>query len=258
MEEVFETQKYMQNLDRFVMGLKEKYLSVEEAYKKLLTKFFTPLEFEYRVRKELNRYLALEFNVFSLFPICENTISDIIAFLLNPEGAHGQGYLFLKEFLEVLKEKNEVLKEKLEAFEILDVFSEVYVVREKSTYTGRRIDIFIKLPGFTIGIENKPWAGEQDRQLIDYSKFLEEVKEKESLLIYLDGYGREAKSIGEAKEILKKEGKFLEVSYNNFLKHWLKKCYTVCEAEKVRMFLKDFINWIEANFKEEVSEDERK
>jgi len=240
------------------MGPENKYLSAEEDYRRYLIKFFTPLEIEYRVRKKLNRYLAMDFNVFFLFPINEDTISDIIAFLLNPAESHGQGYSFLKEFLEVLKEKNEVLNKKLETLEIWNMLSEVYVIRERTTYTGRRIDIFVKLPGFVIGIENKPWAGEQVNQLTDYSKFLEEVKEKENLLIYLDGYGRESRSIGEEKELLKKEGKFLEVSYNNFLQPWLRRCYNVCKAEKIRMFLKDFINWIDVNFKdykEEVDND---
>jgi len=61
----------------------------------------------------------------------------------------------------------------------------------------------------------------------------------------------------QTKEKLKQEGKFLEVSYNNFLKPWLIKCYKECEAEKVRWFLKDFANWIENNF-EEVENDEGK
>lgn len=240
------------------MGSENKYLSAEEDYRRYLIKFFSPLEIEYRVRKKINRYLAMDFNVFFLFPINENTISDIIAFLLDPEASHGQGYLFLKLFLEVLKEKNEVLNKKLETFEICNTHPEVWVIREKATYTGRSIDIFVKLPGFVIGIENKPWAKEQDKQLTDYYEFLEKAKEKDHLLIYLDGYGRESKTIGEEKEFLKKEGKFLELSYNKFLKPWLKRCYSVCKAEKVKIFLKDFINWLEVKFKDdkkEVSDD---
>jgi len=236
-------------LERFTMEPENKYLSAEEDYKRYLIKFFTPLEIKYSVIKEINRYLAIDFNVFFLFSINENKISDIIAFLLDPKASHGQGYLFLKQFLEVLKEKNEILNKKLENFEIWNTHPEVCVIREKVTYTKRSIDIFIKLPGFVIGIENKPWAKEQDKQLTDYYEYLEKVKEKDHLLIYLDGYGRESKTIGEERESLKKEGKFLELSYNNLLKPWLERCYSECKAEKVKMFLKDFINWLEVEFK---------
>ena len=77
------------------------------------------------------------------------------------------------------------------------------------------------------------------------------------LLIFLHGGWQEVKSIRKKeKERLKKKGRFLEVSYNNFLKPWLIRCYKECEAEKVRWFLKDFITWVEDNFKvEEVEGD---
>jgi hypothetical protein len=239
---------YSRYLTKFFTTLEIKYLSAEVDYSRYLTNFFTTLEIKYRVIKEINRYLAIDFNVFFLFSIDENKISDIIAFLLDPTASHGQGYLFLKQFLEVLKEENEILHKKLGNFEIWNTHPEVYVIREKITYTKRSIDIFVKLPGFVIGIENKPWAKEQDNQLTDYYEYLE-TKEKDHLLIYLDGYGRESKTIGEKKESLKKEGKFLELSYNNFLKPWLERCYSECKAEKVKMFLKDFINWLEVEFK---------
>jgi len=55
------------------------------------------------------------------------------------------------------------------------------------------------------------------------------------------------------REKLEKAGKFIILSYNKFLKNWLKNCIKLCEAEKVRIFLKDFIAWIEKYFPENMN-----
>ncbi|MCW7077346.1 MAG: PD-(D/E)XK nuclease family protein [Candidatus Syntrophoarchaeum sp.] len=257
----YNPESYYKSLDRFFQGLRNFYSETQTTYERRLTNFFQPLIFRYRVAKEIkkqtDKYLASDFNLIELIKPDENRISDLVALLLNPKGEHGQGETFLKEFIEYLKgflEKTENLK----ALGQIDI-SQVSVEKEFATYEGRRIDIFVKFPGFVIGIENKPWAGERDRQLADYNEFLQNFGNENYILIYLDGWGREATSMDEqTKEKLKQEGKFLEVSYNNFLKPWLIKCYKECEAEKVRWFLKDFVNWIEDNFKEEVENEERK
>lgn len=257
----YNSEGYFRSIDRFFKELKDFYSKVQTSYERRLTNFFQPLIFRYRVAKEIkkqtDKYLASDFNLIELIKPDENRISDLVALLLNPKGEHGQGKTFLKEFIEYLKgflEKTENLK----ALGQIDI-SQVSVEKEFATYEGRRIDIFVKFPGFVIGIENKPWAGERDRQLADYNEFLQNFGNENYILIYLDGWGREATSMDEqTKEKLKQEGKFLEVSYNNFLKPWLIKCYKECEAEKVRWFLKDFVNWIEDNFKEEVENEERK
>jgi len=259
-------ENYYESLDKFFQGLRNFYSETQQAYEKKLRNFFQPLIFKYRVAKEIkkqtDRYLASDFNIIDLINPDENRVSDLIALLLEPGGKHGQGKIFLKEFIEHLKnyfkettnEDTEILK----ALRQIDI-SQASVEREFMTYEGRRIDILIKFSGFVIGIENKPWAGEQERQLADYDKFLQGIGNENYILIYLDGWGRKAQSIDEQKkEELKRKGKFLEVSYNNFFKPWLIQCYKECEAEKVRWFLKDFINWIENNFKEELEDEGRK
>ena len=255
---------YSKSLNRFFQGVGNCYLESQKTYEKRLTNFFQPLIFRYRVAKEIknqtDKYLASDFNLIELINPDENRVSDLIALFLNPEGEHGQGEIFLREFIKYLKGRiKERINEEAENLKVLVQIdtTQVFVEREFMTHEGRRIDICVKFPGFVIGIENKPWAGEQEKQLADYNDFLQ--KFGNYILIYLDGWGRKATTIDkQTKEVLKQEGKFLETSYNNFLKPWLLQCYKECEAEKVRWFLKDFVNWIENNFKEEVEDDERK
>jgi len=211
------------------------------------------LIFKYRVAKEIkrhtDRYLASDFNLVGIMSPDENKISDVIAEFLNPNGKHGQGKVFLKKFLEVLRG---FISPDWLSFDN-SFLSQVVVERECSTDEGRRIDILLKFPKGFVGIENKPWAGEQKNQLKDYAEYMRKISKKEFLLIYLDGWGREATSIEpELKNELVEKGKFVELSYCRFLVPWLKECFKECEAEKVRWFLRDFISWIEKNFREEV------
>jgi len=227
----------------------------KEAYRKKLSKFFEPLIFKYRVAREVkkhtDRYLASDFNLVEVMGPDENKISNIIAKLLNPNGEHGQGDVFLRKFLEVLE--NFVKPEWL-SFENL-ALSQVKIEREHSTNNNRKIDIFLKFPEGVVAIENKLWAGEQEKQLEDYARYLEGMGDK-FLLIYLDGLGRKAESIKQnLKEELKEKKKFIELSYGEFLLTWLRECLKECEADKVRWFLRDFISWIEENFEGEVKDE---
>jgi hypothetical protein len=50
-------------------------------------------------RKQKNKNESCDFNVFSFFKVDEPKHSSLLAFLLNPHESHGQGNLFLKNFL---------------------------------------------------------------------------------------------------------------------------------------------------------------
>jgi hypothetical protein len=246
-----EEEKYYRKLDNLFESLQLLYKNYEENYQKKLASLFQPLILNYQVineiEKQANKFLASDFNLIGIFSPDENKISDIIVNILEPNGKHGQGNIFLLKFLETVR--NEVNNEfiDLEATGL----SKVRIYREYVTDKGRRIDIVIELPNdFIIGIENKPWAGEQNKQLEDYSEFLRSISKEKFLLIYLSGYERIALSIDKAlKEKLRREGKFLETNYRRFLVPWLEKCYKECRSEKIRWFLLDFIKWIESSFK---------
>jgi hypothetical protein len=243
--------EYFQKLRNFFEPLMLHYRNYEKSYEKELDTFFQPLILNYRLigeaEKQFNKFLASDFNLVGIFFPDENRISDIIANLLKPNGKHGQGEVFLLKFLEIL---NRELENNQLNIETLDL-SKAEIYREYAIDEKRRIDILIKFAnGFVIGIENKPWAGEQIRQLEDYSKFLKSTSKENYLLVYLTGYEIEALSIDKnLKEELKRKSKFLETDYQKLLIPWLEECYKECRAEKVRWFLLDFINWIKNNFR---------
>ncbi|WP_457642243.1 PDDEXK-like family protein [Persephonella sp.] len=242
---------YEEKLSKFFQSTKDTYKEINASYEEKLKAFFTKASIEYKaykkIKKEIDRYLSTDFNLIEIIQPDENKISDVIKLLLEPDGVHGQGVLFLKIFLK-----------KLEGFTNKDIFidfSKVEIEREKTTSLlkdkeNRRIDLLIKSNSYVIGIENKPWAGEQENQLEDYFNYLKELsRSKEFLLIYLHGFGEKPKSISE-KTIKENSDKFLFTSYRKFLIPWLNDCYKECESQKVRFFLKDFKEWILKNFRD--------
>ena len=104
-------------------------------------------------RKLKNKQGSCEFNVFSFFKVDEPKHSLLLAFLLNPHESHGQGNLFLKNFLERLN--------------ILNPESNNWTV----TAEKDRIDILLTRvnPHSIIIIENKSnRAADQQFQLYRY------------------------------------------------------------------------------------------
>jgi hypothetical protein len=221
-----------------------------------LDRFFTPLLTEYRSyrkwKDKFNKYLSEDFNLVEIFSPDENRISDIIVSLLNPNAGHGQGSLFLQIFISLLNQLSGNLN-----FE--EDPKNVFINREYYTYQGRRIDIMIELDNFVIGIENKPWTRDQKDQIRDYNEFLSnyfgKYKGKKYILIYLSGDGSSPSSIKkEERKVLEKEGRLMVLSYSRFLNRWLNESYPLCESEKLRYFVKDFIQWVNKNFREVVNE----
>jgi len=205
------------------------------------------LEIFRSVKKKLDVYLASDFSVFDLIVPDENRLSDIIADLISPAGKHGQGNIFLIEFLKIIG------CEKLNNIDICNIR------REESTdylsKPGRRIDIIIDFNNFGIGIENKPWAGEQEDQINDYCRHLESKYKDKFCLIYLSGNGNKPQSIEKVKwQRLEQQGKAKVISYPDKFKEWIKSCYKECKAEKIRWFLQDFVNYVERNFRIENEE----
>jgi len=213
-----------------------------------LNSILSSLLIEFKTQKEIwngiNVYLAKSFNLIKLLNPTneENKFSDIIKLLLDPNGEHAQGDIFLKLFFKtVLKLRNN----QIDNFP-LDHLSlkEAKILREKSMET-KRVDLLIdsknkNLP--VIALENKIWAPETKEQLKKYFEYLKS-KYKNFILIFLTPYGRQAKTAPETKEQLKK---YFECSYKDLLKPWLKECLKECKAEKVKFFIQDFIDWIDS------------
>jgi len=142
----------------------------------------------YKTRKNYLKEYSRSGVLFNLFSITNierkevNTHSAMIAELLNPEGSHHQGLLFLNIFfqsIEYIKDKN------------ID-FQSAKVTKEKSFNHGKdRVDIIIEFSNFTLIIENKIDASDQKLQLRRYHDIAKDLN-KDFIIIYLTKYGYEA------------------------------------------------------------------
>ncbi len=97
-----------------------------------------------------------------------------LAHLLDPQGAHDCGPLFLRLFVQMLRRgvqqhaDDDKLDKQLENFN----FESARTEKEKETQSGR-IDILIHSNNGLIAIENKIWAAEQTCQISRYGDYLQ-------------------------------------------------------------------------------------
>jgi hypothetical protein len=130
--------------------------------------------------EQLDRTEASGFNVFDLIRPDENRLSDVLALLLDPRGAHGQGDLFLR-----------LLIEKLDAGLSNTQTKHAKVQREAPTLridnNRRRMDVLVDADDLVV-VENKVNAAEQPEQVKDYLEHLRRCIQGRSVggtLIYL-------------------------------------------------------------------------
>ena len=193
----------------------------------------------------LDLHIARRFNFFHSIKFNENRMSDVLAFLLRPDQAHGQGELFLREFLVDVKGQSDTNM----AWWPTSDCSYVRVEREVGTNEERKIDIVIAFDGdqMAIAIENKPWVGSTDleRQLNDYANYLRSVYGECFKLIYLTPNGEDPSrnSIDPTeREELARRGQFANAAIRKWAgdNGWLKRAEDEIKAERVRWFVSDF------------------
>lgn len=215
--------------------------------KQAIARYYNDLHFRMNIynkaKKDMDVHLASEFNVFDYINPDENKLSDIMADLLNPQGKHGQTTTFLEAFVALLKMDD--FPYELATCKIAREISTAYIVNNQ-----RRIDITLNFANaFKIAIENKPWDSEQENQLKDYQKHLERKFGRNYCIVYISGDGSPPESLEKTlKEELKREGRLVVLNYQDDMKCWLQTCYKECKAEKIRAFIKDFIQYIDSNF----------
>lgn len=119
----------------------------------------------------------LSYNVFQVLGIQEKEVvmCRFLADLLDPQGDHGCGVLFLKTFV------RDVLKIKSMSDLLL---MHTVVTKEYVTDHDRRIDIVIRNADYFIPVEVKIYAGEQQGQCFDYFKYA-----KNAPIVYLTPFG---------------------------------------------------------------------
>ena len=121
-------------------------------------------------------------NIFEILKISKTEIrhSNFLSWILNPNGSHQLGDIFLKRFLrEVFSSEifNNINQVDVEGIDL----SNVEVYRE-----WNNIDLLIKIDNIVICIENKVLSKESSNQLTKYKKVVENNFPKEKkLFVYL-------------------------------------------------------------------------
>ena len=170
------------------------------------------------------------FNVFAVVGVdhYEMKHSAIIAELLNPEGSHGQGTMFLSSFLKTCCQPG---------FDF--ALQGVKVYTEFAT-NGGRIDILVtndKKQGLII--ENKIYAPDGDEQLMRYNDDAKRLFPGGYIILYLTPNG------DEASEQSAKGVDYTPISYRTDIINWLKECIRLSvHLPLIRETLTQYINHI--------------
>ncbi len=142
-----------------------------------------------------------------------------------------------------------------------------WVTTSKGREKRGSVDLVLQFDGNRwIGIENKPWAHDQDWQVDRYLlALLREVErrggtEEQVLVLYWSGDGSDPelpsveswpKDKKQRQERLRE--RCLTVPYRTSfgmpsVEGWLRRCCVECEAERVRLFLYELLDYIRKNF----------
>lgn len=186
------------------------------------------------------------FNVFKILKVDTREVrlhSAFIAELLNPNGSHEQGNVFVIEFIKILKLKSNTDTPKHE-ITFQPEFAKIPEVEKWLGYTteteGGYIDILLTdRTNKHIIIENKIYAGDQKNQLVRYHEY-----DREATIVYLTLDGRQPSeySTQNKKEVL---DKLICISYKDDILKWLEisKRYTI-DHSLLRETLTQYINII--------------
>jgi len=205
----------------------------------------------------VDRVAATRFSVFGYFRQNENILSAIFADLLRPDGNHGQGDSFLRLFLQEIDRFRNDGHAYRRADEYCEAFSACAVETEHMITTHddperrfRRIDIVLQIGEAWIGVENKPWADEQDEQLKDYAEYLHGRdgralgRDRRACVLYLSGDGSPPRTLPKCKRPYYRLVAYREMGAGPSIEHWIEQCLVQCEAENVRWFLKDLLAYV--------------
>ncbi len=153
-----------------------------------------------RLRSHPGTETARGFNVFRILGVEENedcTHTPVLANLLDPQGSHGQGTMFLDAFIRRCQRKKGFISPGRKARSAL-----WFVETQRFTQLGT-IDLVVSAPGlgYIIVVENKVYAGEQRDQLDRYHRWLQVQRHKypRQMLVFLTPSGQKSATAGQAK-----------------------------------------------------------
>lgn len=195
-----------------------------------------------------------DYNIFKIINLTTNEVrihSTFIAHLLNPKESHGYGTAFLELFLEGLK--TEELK--IDDFDVADfdvASAKVQVERYIGPIdgdTGGRLDIDIwDKNHYHIIIENKIYAGDQDKQMVRYYNYAKSCEGGYKLFyLTLDEStpNEDLSCVAEDKSRLEVGEDYNLLSYAFDIKKWLEACRDKAEnIPLVREGISHYLNLI--------------
>ena len=179
------------------------------------------------------------FNIFRLLGIQRleaRTHSIMLAELLNPQGSHGQGELFLRAFLSYCHTRYPDFP-----YPVDEIGSSRWSVSTEMTSQFGRMDIVLLNPllGFLGLIENKIDAYEQEHQLERYGHWLDTHRQDfpTRALIYLTPYGGAAGTAGNYG--------YYRLSYRQDIAKWLEGTIPQIQAPGVTEVVKQYLGTVE-------------
>lgn len=228
-----------------------------QSIEKLLQAVKIRVDSLHEAERRMAERLAPNFNLFDFFRGDENGISLCLACLLDPKGTHGQGHKFLSLFIKQLPPLARGVPNWLS-----NLPQKILTERatDKIEQNNRRIDISIEWRNGVVGIENKPWANDQDQQLADYARHLQESAKglgfKDNwLLIYLSDREPDKSSLPpEQRASYRENGNYVEIDYT-MLCAWLDECAKESKALVIRVFIEELAKYIRSSVMGELEND---
>lgn len=190
---------------------------------------------------------APAFNIFRMLGVDTDEVrthSRLLADLLNPNGSHGQGHLFLRTFLSMcnaLDQERWVGSNRPVSVPASPLQKHPWHVEtERTTARHGRLDITVQCPrkGYLYVIENKINSGEQDHQLTRYAEWLAGQHATQTALLYLTPGGRPSQETV--------TGPYYALSYRSDVATWLRRSLLEVSAPQLRAVLHQYIEIIEA------------
>ena len=187
--------------------------------------------------QELAAVTGEDFNVFSILGVQTDEVRTHSAFLselLNPQGSHRQGTVFLKLFLELCLKGTDTGSRAFDNKK-LDDFR---VGAEVSVDQGR-IDVLLEKDDACIVIENKIYAEDQPGQLNRYHRYAcgKNIGHDQIKLVYLtlDGSKPSEDSLRDENGRLGKlkPKDVLCISYKEHITRWLEACMRTEEVQRI-------------------------
>lgn len=162
------------------------------------------------------------FNIFNVLDLPSDetrTHSAFIAELLDPNGSHGLGDQFLQSFVNTI----DCLKSWHFDTQSAKVHKELSIGgKNEDCSEGGRIDIVVESNGKAIIIENKIYAGDQEKQLVRYYNYGTKNYSNGIRLLYLTLNGDDASEYSHEKLVINED--YYAIAYNHEISDWLQRC----------------------------------